>query len=66
MEQMEELTADVATASYCDRNNGNSASSDSIGYGEEGNNPSLEEELSIKFCDSADGGGGLQRELMAK
>ena len=66
MEQMEELTADVAaTSSYCDRNsgNGNGASSDNVGYGEEGNDPSLEEALGINFHDS---GGGVQRELVAK
>ena len=66
MEQMEELTADVATASYCDRNNSNSASSNDVGYGEDGSNPSLEEALGINFHDSAGGGGGVQRELVAK
>ena len=64
MEQMEELTADVGTSSYCDRNsgNGNGASSD-VGFGEDGNNSSLEEALGINFHDS---GGGVQRELVAK
>ena len=60
MEQMEELTAD-APNSYCDRNisGGNNGTS----FGE--NNSSLEEALGINFHDSG-GGGGVQRELVAK
>ena len=64
MEQMEELTADVATAaSYCDDRNsgGNVASSvNNVGYGGDGNNSSLEDALGINFHD------GVQRELVAK
>ena len=63
MEQMEELTADVASSApnpYCDRNGGGGNHGTSFTE----NNSSLEEALGINFHDS--GGGGVQRELVAK
>ena len=59
MEQMEELTADAPNP-YCDRNGGGGNNGTSFGE----NNSSLEEALGINFHDS--GGGGVQRELVAK